>query len=118
MSARFRVADAFSIESRRLFVLAGEIVDGVVRPGMSVLIDFNDVVQMHAPIVGVEEIRASDPRKSVGLTIDYEDDLGLALWRGLNIGGGEVIEVVERSPDPSTPPSNRHESRARWWKFW
>lgn len=119
MSARFRVVQSFPLASMQWFVLAGEVTEGTVRPGMRVHIPFNDAVAMWAPIRGVEDIRSSDPGARVALTIEYEDDLDLAMWQGLNIGGGEVLEVTEapEEPEPATPAPLR-EARRPWWKLW
>jgi hypothetical protein len=39
--ARFRVSEPFGLASRNLFVLAGDVIDGHIAPGMKVEIPLN-----------------------------------------------------------------------------
>ncbi|HEX8319445.1 hypothetical protein [Longimicrobium sp.] len=111
MSVRFRVEYTFVIAERGLFVLAGEIVEGSVRPGMVLQVPLNDMVTITAPVHGVEAVDASGQRSRTGLTLKCEDDIDLSLWRGLNLDG-HVFTVDEPESEPQEPPSKP------WWKLW
>lgn len=91
--ARFHISGAFAIESRNLFVLAGDVVDGRIVPGMQVEIPLNSSTAITAPIHTVEYILRSPGREEIGLCIKYENGEELEDWKGLNIGS-EVVEVV------------------------
>ena len=52
MSAIFKVHQTFVLSSRSLFVFAGEIIQGVVRPGMDIRIAVNDGLGMDIPVEG------------------------------------------------------------------
>jgi len=93
--ARFRVSGSFPLESRKPLVLAGDVVDGRIVPGMEVQIPFNTEAAMTAPIYAVEYILHSGGREEVGLCIKYQDAEELELWKGLNIAS-EIIEVSSR----------------------
>lgn len=90
--ARFRISGSFAIEGRQLFVLAGDVIDGRIVPGMHVAIHLNASTTMTAPVHAVEYIRRSSDREEVGLCIKCENSEELEVWRGLNIGS-EVVEV-------------------------
>jgi hypothetical protein len=111
MSVRFRVEYTFIIAERRLFVLAGEIVEGSVRPGMVLQVPLNDMVTITAPVHGVEAVDRPGQRSRTGLTLQCEDDIDLSLWRGLNLEG-DVFAVVEPEAEHHQPP------RKPWWKLW
>jgi hypothetical protein len=111
MSARFLVEYTFEIAERGLFVLAGEIVEGAVRPGMVLEVPLNDMVFMTAPVQGVEAVDAPGQRSRTGLTLRCEDDLDLSIWRGLNLAG-HVFAVVEPEPELQEPRPKP------WWKPW
>lgn len=117
MPARFRVHDTFTLQSRRMFVIAGDIVEGTVRVGMQVEVPLNDSLSVTAPVAAVEFVDGPGPQSRVGLGIRYEDDDELEMLRGLNIGGCEILTVSEpeggiSAPEPVRPP------RRPWWKQW
>ena len=91
-------------------MLAGEIVEGSVRPGMVLQVPLNDMVIITAPVHGVEAVDALGQRSHTGLSLKCEDDIDLSLWRGLNLDG-HVFAVVEPEPTPQTP-------RKPWWRLW
>jgi hypothetical protein len=91
--AKFHVFDIFEVESRNLFVLAGEITEGEIKVGMKVNIRFNSSVSMTAPIHSIEFARR-EGREDVCLCILYKDDTELMIWRGLNIGD-EIVELTD-----------------------
>ena len=55
--AKFFVREAFEIPDRRIFVLAGEIVEGEVHPGMFVRIPWNSEIGMRLLIDSIEFVR-------------------------------------------------------------
>jgi hypothetical protein len=88
---RFHVRETFEIPDRKLFVLAGSIVEGQIRPGMFVPVPFNSSLEMTARIHSIEFARRSGG-EDVCLCIESEPD-ALDLWRGLNIGD-ETFEIT------------------------
>jgi hypothetical protein len=110
MSVLFRVEYTFEIAGRGLFVLAGEILEGTVRPGMVLQVPLNDMAAITAPVHGVEAVDALGQRSRTGLTLKCEDEIDLSLWRGLNLDG-HVFAVVQPETTPQ-PPSKP------WWKLW
>jgi hypothetical protein len=116
MSTRFRAHDTFCIHSRRMFVITGEILEGTVRVGMQVEMPLNDAVSMTAPITAVEFVDGPGRQSRIGLGIRYEDEVELATWQGLNIGGGVVLTVSESDGDAPAPDAVP--PRKPWWKPW
>jgi hypothetical protein len=92
--ARFHVIDTFALEGRKLFVLAGSIIDGEIRAGQSVVIPLNSALTMSARIESIGFARRSPSREDVCLCLNFADLAELEIWQGLNIGN-ETIEVVE-----------------------
>ena len=90
--AQFRISESFALESRNLFVLAGDVIAGRIVAGMQVAIPFNGTIALTVPIHAVGYIRRSSSREEVGLCIKYQDSEELEVWRGLNIGS-EVVDV-------------------------
>jgi hypothetical protein len=90
---KFWVNHTFALEPRRLFVLAGSIVEGQVRPGMIVNVPLNSSLLISGQIHSVEFARRSDGREDVCLCITYEDPDELAVWNDLNIQN-ETLDVV------------------------
>lgn len=117
MTARFRVDDAFALESRLLFVLAGEIVEGTVRAGMVLHVPLNSSLTVTALVHGVESLRAAGTAGSTALTIRADDDLDLALWEGMRLGDGEILSLTA----PEHPPADKERPPPRkkpWWMPW
>jgi hypothetical protein len=52
--SKFRVNDTFALESRRLFVLAGSIVEGQIHAGMIVNISLNSSLLISGRIHNLE----------------------------------------------------------------
>lgn len=50
----FRVESAFQIPERSITVLGGDIVEGVIRPGMILLIPLNSQLSVSVPIDSIE----------------------------------------------------------------
>jgi hypothetical protein len=91
--SKFRVNDTFTLESRRLFVLAGSIVEGQIRAGMIVNAPLNSSLLISGQIHSVEFARRSGGRDDVCLCIAYEDSDELGLWKALNLQN-ETLDVV------------------------
>jgi hypothetical protein len=91
--SKFRVNNTFALESRRLFVLAGSIVEGQIRAGMIVNVPLNSSLVVSGHIHSVEFARRADRREDVCLCISYEDTDELGVWKNLNIQN-ETLDVV------------------------
>ena len=96
--SKFRVTDTFSLESRRLFVLAGSIVEGEIQAGMIVRVPLSSSVSVSGPIHSVEFARRAGGWEDVCFCIAYDDPSELATWRGISIGG-ETIEILPGDQD-------------------
>jgi hypothetical protein len=95
--AKFHVKDTFTIEGRPHFVLAGTIVEGVIRPGMLVHVPFNSSTAMTARVDCIEFARRLGGHEDTCLCIRFNKAEELELWRGLAISN-ETIEVSLPSP--------------------
>src|SRR5262245_42028241 len=82
--ARFRVRDTFIIESRRWFVVAGSIVEGVVRAGMIVKLPDGGASPLLERVQSIEFARRTDGQEDVCLCISYDDAEKLAVLTGLH----------------------------------
>ena len=91
--SKFRVNDTFALESRRLFVLAGSIVEGQIRAGMIVNVPLNSSLLISGQIHSVEFARRTDEREDVCLCIAYEGSDELGVWNALNVQN-EMLDVV------------------------
>jgi hypothetical protein len=91
---RFHIHDAFAIENRSLFVLAGSVLDGVIRPGMSISVPFNSSVSITARIDAIEFARHPNGREDTCLCIRCADRAELATWREFNLRD-EFVEVTD-----------------------
>jgi hypothetical protein len=91
--SKFRVNDTIALESRRLFVLAGSIVEGQIRAGMIVNVLLNSSLLISLQIHSVEFARRSGGREDVCLCLAYEDSAELDLWKALNIQS-ETLDVA------------------------
>ena len=94
--ARFKVSGTAALESLNLFVIAGDVTEGVIVPGMIVHIPVNSKLSIALPVESVEYIRHSDRPEEIGLCIKYADRSELDTWQALNIDS-ELIEVSESS---------------------
>ncbi len=93
---KFHVKDTFEIPDRKLFVMAGSIVEGEIRTGMFVHIPFNSSLATTARIHSIEFARRQDG-EDVCLCIESEPELAEFL-HDLNIGD-EIFEVTEDGSD-------------------
>ena len=99
--SKLRVNDTFALESRRLFVLAGSIVEGQLRAGMIVNVPLNSSLVVSGQIHSVEFARRADGREDVCLCISYEDSDELGVWNALNVRN-ETLDVVPSSSNECT----------------
>lgn len=90
MRAIFMVNQSFVLHSRSLFVFAGEIVEGPVRPGMSISIDFNESLRMDIPIEGVELLQ-NDGGELAALTVTLEDPVDADFLQQLDFAGENLV---------------------------
>ena len=93
---RFHVRDTFEIPDRKLFVMAGSVVEGEIRAGMFVRVPFNPSLGMTARIHSIEFARRQDGEE-VCLCIESKPEL-VEIFRGLNIGD-ETFEVTPEGSD-------------------
>lgn len=73
-----------------LFVLAGSISSGVVKPGMSVRVCRSATVNLKLKIDAIEFLRHAGGEEDVCLCIRCENEADLGLLEGLNIGDEAV----------------------------
>ena len=90
---RFHVRDTFEIPDRKLFVMAGSVVDGEVRAGMFVRVPRKSSLDMTARIHSIEFARRVGGGEDVCLCIQSEPELAEVL-RGLDIGN-ETFEITK-----------------------
>jgi hypothetical protein len=88
---KFHVKDTFEIPDRKLFVIAGSVLEGEIRAGMFVHIPFNSSVARTAQIHCVEFARRQG-REDVCLCVESEPELA-ELFRDLNIGD-QTFEIT------------------------
>lgn len=81
---RFHVRDAFAVQDKTTFVLAGFIIEGEVTKGMSITIPFNSTVKMTATIDRIEHVPRPDG-DVVCLCLDCAVPDEVVLWEALNI---------------------------------
>ena len=96
--SKFHVNHTFSLESRRLFVLAGSVVEGAVKVGMCVHVPLNNSISISEPIHSIEFARRPGGDEDLCLCINCRDLDELELWRGLNIGD-ETLDVLPCDED-------------------
>ena len=88
---RFHVKDTFEIPDRKLFVLVGSIVEGIIKTGMFVRVPLNSETGMRLLIDSIEFARSKDG-EDVCLCIWSGANFAEAL-RGINING-ETYDVT------------------------
>ena len=93
---RFHVKNTFEIPARKLFVMAGTILDGKIQVGMFIRITCNSALGMTARIHSIEFARRKDG-EDVCLCIEAEPELAEML-RGLNIAD-ETVEITTIGAD-------------------
>jgi hypothetical protein len=95
MPATFLIRRAFHLPSRSVFVVAGDILSGVVRAGMLIDVRLNEAVTMPTPIRAVEavDVNRAAAHAEVGLVLDCDDEVARAMFSGL-FEAGEVLTLV------------------------
>jgi hypothetical protein len=89
---KFHVRDTFEIPDRKLFVMAGSIVEGKISAGMFVHVPCNLSLHLTTRIHCIEFARRKDG-EDVCLCIESQPEAAEIL-RGLNLGD-ETFEVNE-----------------------
>jgi hypothetical protein len=87
---KFHVRDTFEIPNRKLFVLAGSIVEGEIRKGMYINILCNSALNISGEIHCVEFVRRKDG-EDLCLCLEAGQN-ELDFWRAINISG-ETVEI-------------------------
>jgi hypothetical protein len=92
MDARFAVEGTFQLESRRAFVVHGQIIEGVIQVGQHVRAPAGIEVPVSA--IGFILLSATEGRENPALSFCYRSEDELTRWRAL-ILNGEVLELEE-----------------------
>lgn len=94
---RFRISDSFPIESKKVFVFAGDVIEGTVAPGM--LFSVPEAGHHRTlRVLSVERISKSDGGVCTGLVVK---DPSPGYLRGLGAGW-----TAELTPDDQTKDEN------------
>ncbi|HEX6749797.1 MAG TPA: hypothetical protein VF092_21070 [Longimicrobium sp.] len=88
-SARFRVNGVFSLRSRSIFVVHGEITEGTVRIGQRVL----SPEALDAPVHALEFVlvSATTGQDDLALVFRFPDEETLARWTAAVEVGMEIV---------------------------
>ncbi len=89
--SKFHVRDTFELPEKRLFVLAGSVVEGEIAAGMFVRVPLNPRFGVTERIHSVERI-IRDGGADVALCVEANQDL-VEFWRGLNVDG-DILDVT------------------------
>lgn len=96
MSARFGVTGTFNLSQPKNFVIVGEILDGIVKPGMLVPLPDTAPDGCSGRIVGVESVdNLSERIFRTGLRVQYESAQELSFWLSLPLEGSEIYLLPE-----------------------
>ena len=100
---RFHINQSFKLRlgDQLAYVLAGQIIEGSVRTGMEVRIQFNTQLAMTLAIDRIEFARRGDGTEDVCLCFECNEE-GLDLWEGLNLADEEV-DIMEPDHPQATP---------------
>ena len=93
--AKFHVRDTFAIEDKKLFVMAGFILEGEITAHMIVSIPFNSTVMMTAEIDHLQILERPDGNITC-LCIHCPDPAEVTLWQALKIRN-RLVDVVPAS---------------------
>lgn len=95
---RFHVKDTFEIElSERVFVLAGEIVEGTIKAGMLVHIPNNLATAVTAPIHSIEFLSRRPERDDICLCVKSGTD-AVQILREMDVRG-KTLEITANESD-------------------
>lgn len=90
---RFLIRDSFAIDDGgACFVLVGDVLEGLVEPGMSAVLALNDWISLTVEISSVEPGHVFEGRSEVWLGFRGDAD-EVQLLRGTDLRG-EIVEVV------------------------
>src|SRR5262245_16033628 len=98
LKARFQARSTSTIPDQNRFVILGEVVEGDVRPSMRFEVRLNSSVVVQGVISGIKTINTADGCK-IGLVIDCESSEELKTWAALNIGDGELLNLLDPAPE-------------------
>jgi hypothetical protein len=94
---QFLVSELWYLETRKLCVMAGQIVSGTIKPGMFLNVPMNSSLSMTIRIDGIEFARRSH-EELVCLTYQCEDKLDFEIIEGCGFIG-ETLEVTLEGSD-------------------
>jgi hypothetical protein len=89
---RFHVRDAFAINDKTAFVMAGFVIEGEIAAGMLVRIPFHATTMMTAEIDHIQYLRRPDG-DVVCLCIKCTDPQEVILWGALKLKD-HTIEII------------------------
>lgn len=95
---RFHVRDAFPMNDKCAFVMAGFVIEGEIAHGMLVRLPFHQKVMMTADIDHVQTLHRPDGDVTC-LVIKCQDPRELALWDALKIKD-QTIEIIKADALP------------------
>jgi hypothetical protein len=87
---KYEVGDTFSIATRKVFVLAGDVIEGNISVGMHIQPNVAGVSPLE--IAYVEMLRKKDGKNMLGVCIRYQDDEELKLLDDLGFENS-IIEI-------------------------
>jgi hypothetical protein len=93
---RFHVRDAFPVNDKCLFVMAGFVIEGEIAGGMLVRLPFHTNALMTAEIDHIQYLRRPDG-EVVCLCIKCQDPKEALLWEALKIKD-RTIEIIPAPP--------------------
>jgi hypothetical protein len=93
--ARFHVRDAFAIQDRSAFVMAGFVIESEITAGMLVRLPFKESVMMTAEIDHIQYVRRPDG-DVVCLCVRCASPEEATLWEALKIKD-HTIEIIQAS---------------------
>jgi hypothetical protein len=93
--ARFHVRDAFAIQDKSTFVMAGFVIEGEITAGMLVRLPFKESMMMTAEIDHIQYVRRPDG-DVVCLCIRCASPAETILWEALKIKD-HTMEIIKAS---------------------
>ena len=94
MAARFRSKDTFRIHERDALFIRGDLVEGVVAPGMTMRLEIGPELFATAPVAAVEFADGPGPQTHLVLGITAENPEDLEFWEEHDLAG-KVLQIVE-----------------------
>jgi len=88
LEAKFFVVGSLLMRSRKMFVAFGDVTEGHVQPGMTVVFSLGNV-SVTATVKAVEFVDVRD-QAYTGLVFDCETE-DLELWQSLKIAGEILV---------------------------